>query len=219
MSAGRTPLLYVIRDNPASIWWMDLAENNTLSRIVTPLIWQCYCFIRSAAAAYVVLATVPDRHFGSGSGSKLNRCQIGGPGCQHTRTVNSGTVRCKSPNPSGLGGLSVVLATVPNWRFGSGSGLEPNWNRCNGFHPIKKPNRTEPAVFWPVPPCRKLRTLAPIKYLSCDRITIWYIRKRCSFRCSFTSCSPIGDPITIRGVASKKVYFWALFHCNSTNSD
>jgi len=30
----------------------------------------------------VVLATVPDRHFGSGSGSKPNRRQIGGPGRQ-----------------------------------------------------------------------------------------------------------------------------------------
>jgi len=31
---------------------------------------------------WVVLATVPDRHFGSGSGSKPNRCQIGGFGRQ-----------------------------------------------------------------------------------------------------------------------------------------
>jgi hypothetical protein len=30
----------------------------------------------------LVLATVPDRHFGSGSGSKPNRCQIGGLGRQ-----------------------------------------------------------------------------------------------------------------------------------------
>jgi len=30
----------------------------------------------------LVLAMVPDRHFGSGSGSKPNRCQIGGPGRQ-----------------------------------------------------------------------------------------------------------------------------------------
>jgi len=30
----------------------------------------------------LVLATVPDRHFTSGAGSKPNRCQIGGPGCQ-----------------------------------------------------------------------------------------------------------------------------------------
>jgi len=66
----------------------------------------------------------------------------------------------------------LVLATVPNWRFGSGSGLEPNWNRCNGFYPIKKPNRTEPVVFWPVPHFRIHTTLGPIKYLSCDCIAI-----------------------------------------------
>jgi len=33
-------------------------------------------------APLIVLATVPDHHFGSGSGSKPNRCQIGGPGRQ-----------------------------------------------------------------------------------------------------------------------------------------
>ena len=62
----------------------------------------------------VVLATVPDRHFGSRSGSEPNHCQIGGPGCQHTRTVDSGTVRCKSPNPSGLGGLSAGRTAGPS---------------------------------------------------------------------------------------------------------
>ena len=62
----------------------------------------------------LVLATVPDRHLGSGSGSEPNRCQIGGPGCQHTRTVNSGTVRCKSPNQSGLGGLSAGRPAGPS---------------------------------------------------------------------------------------------------------
>jgi len=41
----------------------------------------------------IVLATVPDRHFGYGSGSKPDRCQIGGTGCHQTRTVNSGTVQ------------------------------------------------------------------------------------------------------------------------------
>jgi len=40
----------------------------------------------------VVLATVPDRHFGTGSRSKPNCCQIGGPGRQSTRTAHSGTV-------------------------------------------------------------------------------------------------------------------------------
>jgi len=34
-----------------------------------------------------------DRHFGSGSGSKINHCQIGRPGCQYTLTINSGMVR------------------------------------------------------------------------------------------------------------------------------
>jgi len=68
----------------------------------------------SALASLVVLATVPDRHFGSGFGSKPNRCQNGGPGCQHTRTVNSGTVRCKSPNQSGLGGLSAGRPAGPS---------------------------------------------------------------------------------------------------------
>jgi len=53
----------------------------------------------------MVLATVPDRHFGSGSRSKPNHCQMEGPGRQSTRTVNSGTVRRKTPNPSEMGGL------------------------------------------------------------------------------------------------------------------
>jgi len=30
----------------------------------------------------LVLATIPDHHFDSGSSSKPNRCQIGDPGCQ-----------------------------------------------------------------------------------------------------------------------------------------
>jgi len=41
---------------------------------------------------YLVLATVPDRHIRSGSGSKPNRCQIGHPACQKTRSVHFGTV-------------------------------------------------------------------------------------------------------------------------------
>ena len=67
-----------------------------------------------AANLNVVLATVPDCHFGSGSGSEPNCCQIGGPGCHHTRSVDSGTVRCKSPNPSELGGLSAGRTVGPS---------------------------------------------------------------------------------------------------------
>ena len=112
-----------------------------------------------------------------------------------------------------------MLATVPNWRLSYGSGLEPKWNCCNRFYPIKEPNRTEPAVFWAVPHFHRLRTLAPIKYLSCDCITIWSICKRCRFSCSFTSHSPICDPITIHWVASKNAQFSALLHSNSTSSN
>jgi len=64
--------------------------------------------------SHLVLAMVPDRHFGSGSGSELNCRQIGCPGCQYTLTVNSGPVRCKSPNPSELGGLSAGRPVGPS---------------------------------------------------------------------------------------------------------
>jgi len=70
--------------------------------------------ILGGCCTQLVLATVPDRHFRSGSGSEPNRCQIGRWGCQHTRTVDSGTVRCKSPNPSGLGGLSAGRTAGPS---------------------------------------------------------------------------------------------------------
>jgi len=61
-----------------------------------------------------VLATVPDRHFKSGSRSKLNHYQIGGLGCLYTRTVNSGMVQWKSPKPSELGGLSAGCPAGPS---------------------------------------------------------------------------------------------------------
>jgi len=63
---------------------------------------------------YIVLATIPDRHFGSGSGSKLNGCQIGGLGFQLTRTAHSGMVPWKTPNPSELGGLSAGRPAGPS---------------------------------------------------------------------------------------------------------
>jgi len=64
-------------------------------------------------SVYVVLAMVLDRHFGSGSRSEPSRCQIGGPGCQSTRTVDSGTVPSTSPYPSEQGGLSAGCTVGP----------------------------------------------------------------------------------------------------------
>ena len=61
----------------------------------------------------IVLATVPDRQFGSGSGYKLNSGQIGGPGHQETRTVHSGTVRWGTTNPSELGMFSAGRPVGP----------------------------------------------------------------------------------------------------------
>jgi len=63
------------------------------------------------------------------------------------------------------------------------------------------------------------RTLAPIDYLSFDCVTMWYMCKRCSFRCSFTSHCAICDPNNICWVISKHAQFSALCHINSANSD
>jgi len=84
---------------------------------------------------------------------------------------------------------------VPNSRFGFGSGIEPNRNRYNQFHLIKKLNGTEPMVFWPVPHFWKLTTLAPIKYFSSDWVTSWYRCKIPGSWCSFTSHAPNGGQI------------------------
>ena len=62
----------------------------------------------------LVLATVSDRHFGYGSESKANRCQLGGPGRQYTRTAQSGTVPWITPNPSELSGLSAGRPVGPS---------------------------------------------------------------------------------------------------------
>jgi len=56
---------------------------------------------------WIVLATVLDRPVRSGSRSKPNCHQFGDPGWQFTPTVNSRTVRWKSPTLSELGGMSA----------------------------------------------------------------------------------------------------------------
>jgi len=61
-----------------------------------------------------VLATGRDRHFGSGYGLELNRSQMGGPGRQSTRTVDSGTVPSTSPYVSELGGFPAGCTPGPS---------------------------------------------------------------------------------------------------------
>jgi len=62
----------------------------------------------------IVLATGLDRHFRSGYRSEPNRSQIGGPGGQYTRTVNSGTVPSTSPYLFELGGYPAGCTVGPS---------------------------------------------------------------------------------------------------------
>ena len=88
-----------------------------------------------------------------------------------------------------------VLATGPNSRFSSGSGSNPEPDRCNGFSPKTRHFKST--------------ILAPIKYLSSDRIVTWSVRRLCSFSPSFTSRSHICDQTNICWVAIKYPHFSA----------
>jgi len=77
-------------------------------------------------------------------------------------------------------------------------------------YPTKRPIRTEHAVFWLVPHLHWFRTLAPIKYMSSDRITILYIHKLYRVGCSFTSCYPLCHPINIHSVIGKNTNFFCI---------
>ena len=75
-------------------------------------LWSCFAWWCCRVEWFInlvhlMLATVPDRNFGSGSGSKLHRRQIGSPGRQATQTVHLGTVWWYTPNQSELGGLTA----------------------------------------------------------------------------------------------------------------
>jgi len=61
-----------------------------------------------------VLATVQDRHFGSGSGLEPNLRKSDGLGCQYTRTVNPGTVGWLNPNLSEFGRSSADCLAGPS---------------------------------------------------------------------------------------------------------
>ena len=93
-----------------------------------------------------------------------------------------------------------MLATVPNSRVGSGSGSDPEPNRCNGSYHTK--TRTV-AIGLVLPPKTRhfnITSLPPIKYLSSDRIVTWSICKLCSFMRSFTSRFRICVTTNIRWV-------------------
>jgi len=97
-----------------------------------------------------------------------------------------------------------VLATVPTGWNGSELQLEPEPNRCNRSYHTK----TRTVAIGPVLPPKtqyfNLTTWPLIKYFSYDHIVIWWIRRLCSFSCSFTSHYQICDPTNVGGVAIEK---------------
>ena len=99
-----------------------------------------------------------------------------------------------SPNSHNYS-LQVVLATGPNSRFGSGSGSEPELDRCNGLPPKTRHFKST--------------IVPPIKYLSSDHIVTWSVRRLCSFSPSFPSRSHIYDRTNIRWVAIENPHFLA----------
>jgi len=95
----------------------------------------------------------------------------------------------------------LVLATRPISRDGSRYGS--TWIRtvAMGLTTRKTPTIGNGPVLPPKTWHFKFTILAPIKYLSSDRIMTWSVRTLCSFRSSFTSSFLICDPTIIRGVA------------------
>ena len=97
-------------------------------------------------------------------------------------------------------GIPRVLATVPNCWVGSRSSSDPEPNCCYGSYETK----TRTVAIGPVPPPNtrhsNITSLAPIKYMSSDRIVTWSIRKLCVSMHSFTSCFEICDLPNIRWV-------------------
>jgi len=96
----------------------------------------------------------------------------------------------------------LVLAMGPNSRFGCGFSSDPEPDRCNGFPPKTRHFKST--------------ILAPIKYLSSDRIVTWSVCRLCSFSPSFTSRSHICDRTNIRSVAIENPHFSAEISPSST---
>jgi len=104
---------------------------------------------------------------------------------------------------------SVVSVNCINISISNGSKLpgrftvrfHPNPDRGNGSYHTKTRTVGDGAVLPPKTWHLKLTILAPIKYLSSDRITTWSVRTLCSCSRSFSSRFQICDPTTICWVA------------------
>jgi hypothetical protein len=94
-----------------------------------------------------------------------------------------------------LNHFELVFATGPNSPFGSGSGSDPEPDRCNGL-------LSNTRHF-------KSTLLRPIKYLSSDSILTWTVCRLCCFSHSFGSCSHICDWNNICWVDIENPLFFA----------
>jgi hypothetical protein len=95
----------------------------------------------------------------------------------------------------------VVLATALNCQVGSRSGSTRNWTVAMVLSARNTRTVGNGVVLPPKTRHLKFTILAPIQYLSSDRITTWLIRRLCSFSRSFTSGFQICDRTSIRWVA------------------
>jgi len=94
----------------------------------------------------------------------------------------------------------VVLAMVPTCMNGSGLGLEPEPNHCNGLY---HPNTRTVAILLVLSPTTRhfnITILASILNLSSDLIVTWSVYRLCSPSCCFTSRFKICHLTIIRWV-------------------
>jgi hypothetical protein len=100
-------LLYTARSFVTAQFLINCYPSYLSERWYGPITFRCFW-------PAIVLATVPDLNLGSRSGSKPNRWQICCPGYEYTQTVNAGTVRWWTDNPSKFGGLSAGRPAGPS---------------------------------------------------------------------------------------------------------
>jgi len=110
----------------------------------------------------------------------------------------------------------MVLATGPNSGAGSGYGSAQTRNAAMGYITRKTRTIGNGPVLSPQTRHFKFTFLAPIKYLSSDRIMTWSVRRLCSFSFPFTSRCQVCDQTNIRWVAIENPPFSPKITCNFT---
>jgi hypothetical protein len=101
-----------------------------------------------------------------------------------------------------------VLATGPNFRVGSGCGSTGTRTMATALTTWKTRTIGNGRVLPPKTRHFKSTILAPIKYLSSDRIMTWSVCRLCSFNRSFTSCCQICHGTNIHCVAIENPPIW-----------